>query len=468
MRTTESTRWQVTRRPCYAFLLTADWYYLDPYIAELLTQLDGLPLAIVSAGAYLKQSVITCREYLKLYKESWLQLQQLSPQQSSLEQKSMHTTWKITLNQIMRQHRHAAVLLKQWIAFNSNDIWYGLFQSARPESASDPLVFDTAMAVLSRYGWVEPGPVAAGNSQQGRGYSLQKCIHAWLQYEDCFVSDIDLLTQLAVLKISTYQLDLVTKFNFFSLELPDRNRLLPHADRCLEIYLSSGKDKYNSLFDLKAQLRLADLYMIWSTRASPIYTCYLDFLCQPYEEKRNLAKSQDLYCLLMEKLDMQQDQSNREVQDMMSKVYHQRGLIMFRNQQFVMASKMFRLSIHSNAPAYVSHIKLTQFLSGPIFLIPLNGLIFYILLREEDFRKDVPLNMLLLFVKPIVFLHLLISQRMQRWKTLLLWAVGHACFQVYYSSIQPTLNWGAFICGTYGEVAIVLLLMPMLFREGIY
>ncbi|GLA45113.1 hypothetical protein AnigIFM63604_003550 [Aspergillus niger] len=324
------------------------------------------------------------------------------------------------------------------------------------------------MAVLSRYGWVEPGPVAAGNSQQGRGYSLQKCIHAWLQYEDCFVSDIDLLTQLAVLKISTYQWDLVTKFNFFSLELPDRNRLLPHADRCLEIYLSSGKDKYNSLFDLKAQLRLADLYMIWSTRASPIYTCYLDFLCQPYEEKRNLAKSQDLYCLLMEKLDMQQDQSNREVQDMMSKVYHQRGHILFRNQQFVMASKMFRLSLRSNDGTDAFYAKLTSPWNGAILLTLFYGLICYIVLRDKNFRNDALLNMLLLFVKPMVFIHLLGSQWMQRWKTLLMWVVGHACLQVYYSSTQSTLTWEAFVAGTYGEVGTVLLMTPMLFREGIY
>ncbi|PWY61598.1 hypothetical protein BO83DRAFT_442463 [Aspergillus eucalypticola CBS 122712] len=469
----------------------------DPYTISLLAQLDGLPLAIMSAGSYLKQSVISCGEYLNLYKDCWLQLQQLAPQPqpSSPEEKSLHTTWKVTLNQIMLQHKHAALLLKQWIAYDSNDVWHGLFyHSSRSKSMSDLLLFDTAMAVLSRYGWVEPEPEPAGNSQEDRGYSLQKCIHAWLQYEDSFVPDMNLITRLAVGKICMYQWNMVTVTNskFFSRKLPARNRLLPHADRCLEIYLSGGKDEHNRLSDLKGQMLLAGLYMTWSIRISTFYTFYLDFLCLPYEEKQYLTKTEDLCCLIMDKLDMQHDIPNREVQEMMSELYLNRGAIRVRHQQFLMAAKMLLLSLRnsnsecttsdtrvtenvvsiqqrqSNAQAaHILYIKLTGLLDQPILLISIWALILYIVSRHGSSLKDSLLDVLLLLVKPMAFLHLLRSRWMQRWKTLVLWLTGHACCQVYFSVIQSTRNWAAFTCGTYGEVAFALIMMPMFFREGI-
>ncbi|GKZ48553.1 hypothetical protein AbraIFM66951_000628 [Aspergillus brasiliensis] len=469
-----------------------------PYTIHLLSQLDGLPLAIVSAGSYLKQSVISCREYLNLYKDCWLQLQQLAPQPqpSSPEEKSLHTTWKVTLNQIMLQHKHAALLLKQWIAYDSQDVWRGLFyHGSRSQSMSDLLLFDTAMAVLSRYGWVEPEPEPAGNAQDDRGYSLQKCIHAWLQYEDSLVPDMNLITWLAVRNIGIYQCNMVTVTDstFFSRKLPARNRLLPHADRCLEIYLSGGKDEHNRLSDLNGQMLLAGLYIMWSIRISILYTFYLDFLCQSYEEKQHLTKAEDLCCLVMEKLEMQHDRSNREVQEMMSELYRHRGAIRVRHLQFSMAAEMLLLSLrNSNSDcttpdshteydndltiqprqsnpqaAHILCFKLSGFFEQPILLIPIWALILYLVTRDESSLKDSLLIVLLLLVKPMAFLHLLRSRWMQRWKTLVLWLTGHACCQVYFSVTPSTRSWAAFICGTYGEVAFVLIMMPMFFREGL-
>ncbi|KAF4474467.1 hypothetical protein CGGC5_v016964 [Colletotrichum fructicola Nara gc5] len=57
-----------------------DHFSKDPDAATLARQLDGLPLALSTAGAYLSQVTTTCAEYLRLYKESWLRLQKGSPQ----------------------------------------------------------------------------------------------------------------------------------------------------------------------------------------------------------------------------------------------------------------------------------------------------------------------------------------------------------------------------------------------------
>ena len=43
---------------------------LDPDIIKLAEELDGLPLALATAGAYLDQTAISSLDYLRLYKAS--------------------------------------------------------------------------------------------------------------------------------------------------------------------------------------------------------------------------------------------------------------------------------------------------------------------------------------------------------------------------------------------------------------
>jgi hypothetical protein len=55
----------------------------DPDAVRLAKELDGLPLALATAGAYLDQVAISFLDYLGLYKESWVKLQKTSPELSS-------------------------------------------------------------------------------------------------------------------------------------------------------------------------------------------------------------------------------------------------------------------------------------------------------------------------------------------------------------------------------------------------
>ena len=47
---------------------------LDPDAVKLAQELDGLPLALATAGAYLDQSAISFSDYLRIYKASWTRL----------------------------------------------------------------------------------------------------------------------------------------------------------------------------------------------------------------------------------------------------------------------------------------------------------------------------------------------------------------------------------------------------------
>ncbi|KAF1816464.1 hypothetical protein P152DRAFT_446116 [Eremomyces bilateralis CBS 781.70] len=68
----------------------------DPDAVKLVNELDGLPLALATAGAYLEQVTTSLAEYLRLYQESWLKLQKRSPELSSYEDRTLYSTWDIS------------------------------------------------------------------------------------------------------------------------------------------------------------------------------------------------------------------------------------------------------------------------------------------------------------------------------------------------------------------------------------
>jgi hypothetical protein len=86
----------------------------DPDAIALVKELDGLPLALSTAGVYLEQVTTSFSKYLQHYKESWLKLQRTSPQLSSYEDRSLYTTWQLSLDQVQRQNEFSAELLKLW------------------------------------------------------------------------------------------------------------------------------------------------------------------------------------------------------------------------------------------------------------------------------------------------------------------------------------------------------------------
>ncbi|KAK2020926.1 hypothetical protein LX32DRAFT_282800 [Colletotrichum zoysiae] len=72
----------------------------DPDAYTLARRLDGLPLALSTAGAYLNQVSTTFAEYLQLYDESWLRLHKESPQLLDYDQ-ALYSTWGVSFNYIV-------------------------------------------------------------------------------------------------------------------------------------------------------------------------------------------------------------------------------------------------------------------------------------------------------------------------------------------------------------------------------
>ncbi|RYP73186.1 hypothetical protein DL771_003822 [Monosporascus sp. 5C6A] len=134
----------------------------DPDAWSLAKELDGLPLALATAGAYLKQSSMSFGKYLGLYKDSWTKLQKTSPELSSYEDRTLYSTWQLSFEQVQQQNKSAAELLRFWAYFDNQDLWLELLQHHDPddpawlqEITEDELSFHSTIRVLSDYGMVE-------------------------------------------------------------------------------------------------------------------------------------------------------------------------------------------------------------------------------------------------------------------------------------------------------------------------
>ncbi|PQE31108.1 nb-arc and tpr domain protein [Rutstroemia sp. NJR-2017a WRK4] len=148
---------------------------------KLAKRLDGLPLALATAGAYIGQTADTFGTYLQMYEESWNDLAENCDESQEYEDRTLYSTWNLSLKQIEAQDPEAAQMLRLIAYFSNVDLWYELFQKsadAGPLWLSNIVKsrarFNKAMSKLQEYSLVE----AETEAQPGR-YSLHTCVHDW-------------------------------------------------------------------------------------------------------------------------------------------------------------------------------------------------------------------------------------------------------------------------------------------------
>ena len=90
--------------------------------------MDGLPLALATAGAYLKQVAMSFSVYLRLYEASWLKLQESSPRLTSYEDRTLYSTWQLSFNHVEQRNGLSAKLLRLWAYFDNQDLWFELLR----------------------------------------------------------------------------------------------------------------------------------------------------------------------------------------------------------------------------------------------------------------------------------------------------------------------------------------------------
>ncbi|KAN0072275.1 HET domain containing protein [Elaphomyces granulatus] len=160
----------------------------DPDAVKLAKELDGLPLALATAGAYLDQTAISSSDYLRLYKASWTKLMKTSPDLSSYEDRTLYSTWQLSFDHVKQRNELSAKLLRLWAYFDNQDIWFELLRHGDSEDpdwihelTEDELSFNGAVRVLSDHGLVEVD-MSSQERIESRGYSIHGCVHSWTIY----------------------------------------------------------------------------------------------------------------------------------------------------------------------------------------------------------------------------------------------------------------------------------------------
>ena len=216
--------------------VSADSSADESKIKRLLRLLDGLPLAIAQAGAYLQESGMDIEAYLQLYKEQREEVAQLlhGANTSLIEYpgRSVWTTWIISYNAILAQNRHVAHMLVLWSFLDRNDLWYGMFEMAAlriPIRAafsvvlgnigSDRLSFSNAMTLLRSYSLIE-------GSEGSDGYAMHTVVHRWIYFYQGLRYQ-SLIGTLA-LTIVSLAVPLSTEREYAQMQ----RRLFPHAQVC--------------------------------------------------------------------------------------------------------------------------------------------------------------------------------------------------------------------------------------------
>ncbi|ETS76266.1 hypothetical protein PFICI_11653 [Pestalotiopsis fici W106-1] len=157
---------------------------LDTDARRLIDKLDGLPLALATAGAYLRHVPISLGDYLRHYEKSWTRLHADTPSLGSYQDRTLSSTWQISYERVKAQNPLAAQLIRWWAYFDNEDIWFELFQDSRDDDPAwrqelnDELNFNRSMGILHNYGFVEPHSLIS-DYPESSGYSIHSCLHSW-------------------------------------------------------------------------------------------------------------------------------------------------------------------------------------------------------------------------------------------------------------------------------------------------
>ncbi|KAF2797949.1 purine and uridine phosphorylase [Melanomma pulvis-pyrius CBS 109.77] len=204
---------------------------------ELLGLLDGLPLALAQAAAYMSETGTSFGTYTRLYTEQWRAL--MKPHDGrrmplrNYANGSVATTWTISYTAVRARNKAAANLLLLWAHLDNKSLWHGLLAAASQESgvaaertaawlgemACSEVEFVKAVGMLRSYSLIEE----AGDQA---GHSMHPVVHQWaLHMQDDRQQTA--LSWLAVVLVGL-AVPMKTEKKYWETQA----RLLPHAERC--------------------------------------------------------------------------------------------------------------------------------------------------------------------------------------------------------------------------------------------
>ena len=195
---------------------------------QLIKRLGCLPLALVQAGKYMRESGTSCLKYLELYESSWVRLVAEVPQLRDYENGSIQTTWTISYRRVEHANPTAARLLQLWAYLDHQDIWYEMFsrgsrgcQDCRwlQDLGSSEIEFKRTMSALLAYSLVE-------SRQDMESYSVHPVVHDWCAET---ISD----NRVEFLMLAFLVFGFAVPSNAEREYWLSQQRLIPHAEHCM-------------------------------------------------------------------------------------------------------------------------------------------------------------------------------------------------------------------------------------------
>lgn len=217
--------------------------------------LDGLPLAIAQAGAYLQETQVGIGTYLEFYEQQWRELMESGDlaDGSLLDYPdgSVWTTWVLSYNAIQNKDKNAANLLLLWAFLDHRDLWDGLFAAACKAStftakrlskwigkiASNKLEFTNAIRLLRNYSLIE-------KTEDLGSYATHPVVHKWAYHFQGGDSRVA-LAQLAV-AIVGWAVPHSSTRDYSAMQ----RRLLPHAQVCYRWVLTGDLERRTGNCDI--------------------------------------------------------------------------------------------------------------------------------------------------------------------------------------------------------------------------
>ncbi|KAL4898297.1 TPR-like protein [Aspergillus ambiguus] len=225
----------------------------DPDAKRLAERLEGFPLALATAGAFLQRSTFTFERYLQEYEKRWSIDPRRPPQLQEYQDRTLYTTWDISYTRLEGEDPDAAKLLGLLAYFDNQKLWFELLRAGLTDNSpqwlqevmKDDIAFENIMSILTEYCFLELQSAA-------KSWSMHPCVHDWTlaalnrhidpqQYWyafDCVAASIN-------------------RADWNSFELPSYSRLGAHATRL--IHQSFHKD--DLIYNI-APYRLAKAFYI--------------------------------------------------------------------------------------------------------------------------------------------------------------------------------------------------------------
>ncbi|KAJ8110230.1 hypothetical protein OPT61_g6869 [Boeremia exigua] len=204
---------------------------------ELLERLDGLPLALAQAAAYIKETGMSFETYTRLYKDQWQKLMKSDDSRGmplrNYANGSVATTWTITYTAIREENQAAANLLLLWAHLDNKDMWHGLLTDASewsPEAAENTsawlrgmarneIEFIEAIKTLRSYSLVN-------EAEDRASYSTHPVVHQWALHVQ------DESQQIALSRLAIVLVGLAAPGQYEDKSWKTMARLLPHVAQC--------------------------------------------------------------------------------------------------------------------------------------------------------------------------------------------------------------------------------------------